>query len=49
MADKKALVNSGATNNFMHPAFANRWGWDYENSQLQRRVLILTILSTNQE
>jgi hypothetical protein len=26
MADKKALVNSGATNNFMHPAFAKRMG-----------------------
>jgi predicted aspartyl protease len=26
MADKKALVDSGATNNFMHPAFAKRMG-----------------------
>jgi hypothetical protein len=26
MADKKALVNSGATDNFMHPAFARRMG-----------------------
>jgi hypothetical protein len=26
MANKKALVNSGATNNFMHPAFAKRMG-----------------------
>jgi hypothetical protein len=26
MADKKALVNSGATDNFMHPAFAKRMG-----------------------
>jgi hypothetical protein len=26
MADKKALVDSGATNNFMHPNFAKRMG-----------------------
>src|SRR5258708_17603986 len=26
MADKKALVDSGATNNFMHPHFAERMG-----------------------
>jgi hypothetical protein len=26
MADKKALVNLGATDNFMHPAFAKRMG-----------------------
>jgi hypothetical protein len=26
MADKKALVNSGATDNFMHPAFTKRMG-----------------------
>jgi hypothetical protein len=26
MAEKKALVDSGATNNFMHPAFAKRMG-----------------------
>src|SRR5260370_10275057 len=26
MADKKALVDSGATNNFMHPHFAARMG-----------------------
>jgi hypothetical protein len=26
MADKKALVNSGATDNFMHPTFAKRMG-----------------------
>src|SRR5258708_14583381 len=26
MADKKALVDSGATNNFMHPQFAARMG-----------------------
>jgi predicted aspartyl protease len=26
MADKKALVDSGATDNFMHPAFAKRMG-----------------------
>jgi predicted aspartyl protease len=26
MANKKALVDSGATNNFMHPAFAKRMG-----------------------
>ena len=26
MADKKALVDSGATNNFIHPTFANRLG-----------------------
>jgi hypothetical protein len=26
MADKKALVDLGATNNFMHPAFAKRMG-----------------------
>jgi hypothetical protein len=26
MANKKALVDSGATNNFMHPAFAKQMG-----------------------
>ena len=26
MADKKALVNSGATNNFIHPCFTERMG-----------------------
>jgi hypothetical protein len=26
MADKKALIDSGATDNFMHPAFAKRMG-----------------------
>jgi hypothetical protein len=26
MADKKALVDLGATDNFMHPAFAKRMG-----------------------
>jgi hypothetical protein len=26
MTNKKALVDSGATNNFMHPAFAKRMG-----------------------
>ena len=26
MADKKALVDSGATDNFVHPAFAQRLG-----------------------
>jgi hypothetical protein len=26
MANKKALVDSGATDNFMHPAFAKRMG-----------------------
>lgn len=26
MPDKKALVDSGATDNFMHPAFAKRMG-----------------------
>jgi hypothetical protein len=27
MADKRALVDSGATDNFMNKAFANKWDW----------------------
>jgi hypothetical protein len=34
MANKKALVDSGATNNFMHPVFTKRMGlglWELPN------------------
>jgi hypothetical protein len=38
MADKQALVDSGATDNFMHPALQKEWGWDSKNSQTQKDI-----------
>jgi hypothetical protein len=49
MADKKALVDSGAMDNFMHPAFAKEWDWDYKSSQTPRKYSTSTIPLTNQE
>jgi hypothetical protein len=50
MADKQALVDSGATDNFMHPAFAKRMGLGLTRcSQPQRRFSTSTTRQTNQE
>jgi hypothetical protein len=38
MADKKALVDSGATNNFMHPAFAKRMGLGLQELQTPKKI-----------
>jgi hypothetical protein len=38
MADKKALVDSGATNNFMHPAFAKRMGLGLQKLQTPKKI-----------
>jgi hypothetical protein len=38
MADKKALVNSGATDNFMHPAFVKRMGLGLQKLQTPKKI-----------
>jgi hypothetical protein len=38
MADKKALVNSGATDNFMHPAFAKRMGLGLQKLPTPKKI-----------
>jgi hypothetical protein len=38
MADKKALVDSGATDNFMHPAFAKRMGLGLQKLQTPKKI-----------
>jgi hypothetical protein len=38
MADKKALVDSGATDNFMHPAFAKRMGLGLQELQTPKKI-----------
>jgi predicted aspartyl protease len=39
MANKKALVDSGATNNFMHPAFAKRMGLGLRELPVPKKIL----------
>jgi hypothetical protein len=38
MADKKALVDSGATDNFMHPAFAKRMGLGLQKLMSPKKI-----------
>jgi hypothetical protein len=38
MADKKALIDSGATDNFMHPAFARRMGLGLQTLQTPKKI-----------
>jgi hypothetical protein len=38
MADRKALVDSGATNNFMHPAFAKKMGLGLQELPNPRKI-----------
>jgi hypothetical protein len=38
MANKKALVDSGATDNFMHPAFAKRMGLGLQKLQAPKKI-----------
>jgi hypothetical protein len=38
MADKKALIDSGATDNFMHPAFAKRMGLGLQELQTPKKI-----------
>jgi hypothetical protein len=38
MADKKALVDSGATNNFMHPVFAKRMGLGLQKLPTPKKI-----------
>jgi hypothetical protein len=38
MADKKALVNLGATDNFMHPAFAKRMGLGLQELPTPKKI-----------
>jgi hypothetical protein len=38
MADKKALVDSGATDNFMHPVFAKRMGLGLQKLQTPKKI-----------
>jgi predicted aspartyl protease len=38
MANKKALVDSGATNNFMHPAFAKRMGLGLQTLPTPKKI-----------
>ena len=38
MADKRALVDSGATNNFMHPAFAKKMGLGLRELPIPRKI-----------
>jgi hypothetical protein len=38
MADKKALVDSGATDNFMHPVFAKRMGLGLQELQTPKKI-----------
>jgi hypothetical protein len=38
MADRKALVDSGATNNFMHPAFAKKMGLGLQELPHPRKI-----------
>ena len=38
MADKKALVDSGATDNFIHPAFAKRLGLTMTPLEKPKRI-----------
>jgi hypothetical protein len=38
MADKKALVDSGATDNFMHPAFAKRMELGLQKLQTPKKI-----------
>jgi hypothetical protein len=38
MADKKALVDSGATDNFMHPIFAKRMGLGLQKLQTPKKI-----------
>jgi predicted aspartyl protease len=49
MADKKALVDSGATDNFMHPTFAKRMGLGLQELPTPRKYSISTTPQTNQE
>jgi hypothetical protein len=49
MADKKALVDSGATDNFMHPAFAKRMGLGLQELPTPKKSSTLIIPQTNQE
>ena len=38
MAEKKALVDSGATDNFIHPAFAKRLGLEMMPLETPKRI-----------
>jgi hypothetical protein len=38
MADRKALVDSGATDNFMHPAFAKKMGLGLQELLNPRKI-----------
>jgi hypothetical protein len=38
MADKKALIDSGATDNFMHPVFAKRMGLGLQKLQTPKKI-----------
>jgi hypothetical protein len=38
MADKKALVDSGATDNFMHPAFAKQMGLGLQTLPTPKKI-----------
>jgi hypothetical protein len=38
MADKKALVNSGAINNFMHPLFAKHMGLGLQKLPTPKKI-----------
>jgi hypothetical protein len=38
MADRKALVDSGATNNFMHPAFTKKMGLGLQELPNPRKI-----------
>jgi hypothetical protein len=48
MADKRALVDSGATDNFMHPNFATKMGLGMKELPMPRKYSTLTIPPINQ-
>jgi predicted aspartyl protease len=47
MADKKALVDSGATDNFMHPAFAKRMGLGLQKLQTPKKIFNIDNTTNN--
>jgi hypothetical protein len=48
MADKRVLVDSGATDNFMHPNFATKMGLGMKELPTPEKYSTLTIPPTNQ-